>query len=480
MHGKSNPRPLLNPWDGSRVGESFPIDAPGLEFLIRDAHESFSRYRKTSRWVRSELLLRISQGIGARAEEFAHRIMQEAGKPIRLARVEVTRAQSTFRWASEEARHFGGELIPLDSDLSARSHGTAQCDWFPRGPVLAISPFNFPLNLAAHKVAPALAAGCTVLLKPPPQAPGASYLLHEVFSEAVQSINSSLGMSIEDARDRLDPRVFQVFLADNEVTSIAIRDPRLNSLSFTGSDRVGWMLRDQAARKKVSLELGGDAAVIVHSDANLKMAAERCAWGAFAYAGQVCISVQRIFVHQSVFGTFRQLFLEAVQSLVCGDPALEATVVGPVIDDAAANRIESWISEARNLGAVVELEGSRDSRLIRPWVLSSVPAGAQLASQEVFGPVACLESYSDLDTAIARVNQSRFGLQAGIFTAHLDSARLAFEELEVGGVIINDVPTFRSDRMPYGGVKDSGLGREGVRYALEEFSERRLRVDWKG
>jgi acyl-CoA reductase-like NAD-dependent aldehyde dehydrogenase len=302
--------------------------------------------------------------------------------------------------------------------------------------------------------------------------------LHALFNQVVSSLNLANGSSGENLRDQIDANTFQVFMAKNETTALAVSDSRLATLSFTGSDLVGWGLRDTAKKKKVCLELGGDAAVIVHRDADLARAAARCAWGAFVYAGQICISIQRIFVHQDVWQEFVSLFLEQTKKLETGDPHRDATLIGPVIDERAAERIVKWVGEAQQKGAQTLYEGPRNGRLISPIVLANVPTETQMSCNEVFGPVVALESYANEQEVFARVNSSRFGLQAGIFTQNLHFANTAYQTLEVGGVIVNDIPTYRSDWMPYGGVKDSGLGREGVKFAAEEFSESRLRVDW--
>jgi acyl-CoA reductase-like NAD-dependent aldehyde dehydrogenase len=471
---------IFNPWNGTQVAQVVLDGADELETLIAGASAAFRSFKKLSRWARAELLWGISDAIGERAEEFSALITEEAGKPISAARLEVTRAQATFRWSAEEVRRWGGEIQPLDGDASGRAFDPAQAMWFPRGPVLAITPFNFPLNLVAHKVAPALAAGCPVLLKPSPQAPGASYLLHEVFLSEVAKFNSKLGKGAADQNDRVDERAFQIFFAENAVTGAAIRDSRVPTVSFTGSDSVGWSIRNQAERKKVCLELGGDAAVIVDEDADLARAADRIAWGAFSYAGQVCISVQRVLVHESIADSFMEKFLSRTRALAVGDPSDPATVVGPVIDEGAAQRVQEWIKEAVDAGATVHLQGRTLGRVIEPWILSDAPASCRLSSNEVFGPVALVQRFRTLQEAHQQVNASRFGLQAGIFTRSPQAARQTWSELEVGGLIINDVPTFRADPMPYGGVKDSGLGREGVRFAMEEFSERRVCVAWTG
>ena len=476
----SGQHPVHAPWDGAQVAQVGMDSAGDLEARINGAHRAFQSYRHVSRHARAELLLGISEAIAASADRFAELICEEAGKPISAARVEVQRACSTFRWAAEEIRHFSGQIVALDGDATARAYSSARVEWFPRGPVLAITPFNFPLNLVAHKVAPALASGCSILLKPAPQAPGSAYLLHELFLQVRSRLNSRLGSSSLDKEDIIPEGAFEVFFASNELVGSAVRDSRLSTLSCTGSDQVGWGWQTQAQRKKICLELGGDAAVIVHSDADLDRAAERVAWGAFAYAGQICISVQRVFVHVSVRDAFLQKLLARTRALPVGDPADSATMVGPVIDDKAAIRINAWISEACSKGATAELAGTTQGRLISPWILSDVPAGCDLSRNEVFGPVLAVETYSDLSEAIDSINASRFGLQAGISTGSLFAADQAYRHLEVGGVIVNDVPTYRADPMPYGGVKDSGLGREGLSFAMQEFSEQRVRVDWRG
>jgi acyl-CoA reductase-like NAD-dependent aldehyde dehydrogenase len=467
------------PWDGVRVAQVGLDSHADLGARITGVHRAFSVFRSSSRYARAELLMGLSEAIAANAERFAGLICEEAGKPISAARVEVQRACSTFRWAAEELRHFAGELVALDGDASARAYSSAHVEWFPRGPVLAITPFNFPLNLVAHKVAPALAAGCPVLLKPAPQAPGAAYLLHELFLQVRSGLNSRLSSSALDQKDAIPEGAFEIFFAANDLVRVAVQDPRLPTLSFTGSDKVGWMLQTQAQRKKVCLELGGDGAVIVHSDADLDRAAERVAWGAFVYSGQVCISVQRVFVHESVREAFLEKLLASTRGLPVGDPADPMTVVGPVIDDTAASRIHHWISDACSKGAKVALKGAIRGRLMAPWILTDVPADCDISCNEVFGPVVSVEAYSDLNGAFESINSSRFGLQAGIFTVSLSVAENAYRYLEVGGLIVNDVPTYRADPMPYGGIKDSGLGREGLRSAMQEFSEQKVRVDWR-
>lgn len=465
-------RDVHSPFDSRKVAEACQADAGLMEHALASTHGAFLVYRRFSAYTRSRLLAAMVQGIAARRKEFVDAIVHEAGKPRALAEAEVSRALTTFTLGSEEAKRFGGERIPVDLDPAARAYAPAVAGWVPRGPVLAIGPFNFPLNLIAHKVAPALACGCSVVIKPPPQAPGAATLLAQVFEQAAREVS--------DARETVPLPLLQIINAPNEIIGLAVTDPRIATLSFTGSDKVGWMLQGKAVRKKVSLELGGNAAVIVHSDADIARAAARCAYGAFAYAGQICISVQRIFVQQSVADKFQQEFLKETAKLKIGDPAREDTLVGPLIDSANAERVLAWIDEARKNGARVLCGGTRQGNVIAPTVLTGTQPDQRINADEVFGPVVTLETYEDIRDAIEAANRSRFGLQAGVFS---DSARLlrqACDEIEAGGILINEVPTFRADNMPYGGLKDSGLGREGVKYAMEEMSERKVVVAWHG
>lgn len=461
-----------SPFDSRKVSDACQADAAQMERALASTHEAFLTYRKFSAYTRSRLLAAIAQGIAARRQEFVESIVHEAGKPRFLAEAEVSRAFMTFTLGSEEAKRFGGERIPVDLDAAARAFSPAMATWIPRGPVLAIGPFNFPLNLIAHKVSPALACGCSVVIKPPPQAPGAATLLAQVFEKAAREVS--------DARETVPLSVLQVVNAPNDVISTAVTDPRIATLSFTGSDKVGWMLQGKAIRKKVSLELGGNAAVIVHSDADVARAAARCAYGAFAYAGQICISVQRIFVHRPVAAKFEQELLKETAKLKVGDPAREDTLVGPLIDSANADRVVQWIDEARKGGARVLCGGTRQGNIVAPTILTDTQPDQRVNRDEVFGPVVTVETYDDFGDAIAAANHSRFGLQAGVFCDSSKLQRQACEDIEAGGILLNEVPTFRADNMPYGGLKESGLGREGVRYAMEEMSERKVIVAWHG
>jgi acyl-CoA reductase-like NAD-dependent aldehyde dehydrogenase len=464
--------PVLAPFNQEKVGEVCQADAAQMETALAASDAAFHAFRKSSAFTRSRLLAAMAQGIGNRRKEFVERIVLEAGKPKLLSDIEVSRAISTFTIASEEAKRFGGELIPLDLDAGGRAFSPAMSDWVPRGPVLAIGPFNFPLNLLAHKIAPALAVGASVIVKPPPQAPGAASLLAEVFAEAAKSVS--------DAREIVPLALLQVVNGPNDVIGKAVTDPRIGILSFTGSDVVGWMLQQKAVKKKICLELGGNAAVIVHSDADIERAAQRCAFGGFAYAGQICISVQRIYVQDSVMAHFRESFLKEVAKLKVGDPSKDDTVVGPLIDSANAERVLSWIDAAKKGGAKVLQGGTREGNVIAPTVIADAKDSDRVNCDEIFGPVVTLATYSKIDEAIADVNRSRFGLQAGIFSDSAKVIRKACNELEVGGIIVNEIPTYRADHMPYGGMKDSGLGREGLRYAMEDFCERRTVVTWVG
>lgn len=400
----------------------------------------------------------MADGISRRSIELAELIAREAGKPIKAARLEVERSVLTFRTAAEEAKRINGEVIPLDW-MTASEGRFGIVRRFPVGPISGITPFNFPLNLVAHKVAPALAAGNSIILKPAPQAPLTSLKLGEIFLEAEGPSGA-----------------FNIVPCDVENADPLVTDERIKMLSFTGSPAVGWMLKSRAGKKKVALELGGNAGVIVHSDADLDFAATRIVQGGFGYAGQTCISVQRVLVEQTVLDSFLEKLISKVQTLRLGNPLDEATDVGPVIGDRDAERIGNWIDEAVAGGARILAGGSRQGRMIQPTVLTRTHPSMAVNCNEVFGPVVTVEPYDEFDAAIEQLNDSVFGLQAGVFTDTLGLAMKAYERLELGGVVIGDIPTFRVDHMPYGGVKDSGLGREGLRYAIEEMTEPRLLV----
>ncbi|MCA2976671.1 MAG: aldehyde dehydrogenase family protein [Myxococcaceae bacterium] len=445
------------PFDGRLVATVAQASAAQAERALSFASASRARLAVTSAGARRRVLEGVIEGLGQRREAFVEAIVHEAGKPVSAARVEVSRAIETFTLAAAELSRFGGETVPVDLFPGAEGV-TAEVRRVPAGVVLGLVPFNFPLNLGAHKVAPALAVGSPIVVKPPPQAPSAMLMLGALALEA-----------------GADPGAVQVLPCAVSVAELLVADARVRVLSFTGSSKVGWHLKARAAGRVV-LELGGNAAAIVRHDASVARAAARLALGGFANAGQVCIKVQRIVVEAPVFDAFQDAFLREVDRLPVGDPAAEATVVGPLIDEASARRVEAWVDEAVARGATVLRRGARRGAVLPPIVLTHVPRDAKVYAEEVFGPVVVLERVASLDEAISAVNDSRYGLQAALFTDELSAVRRAFAALEVGGLVVNDAPSFRSDNMPYGGVKGSGLGREGVRYAMHAFSEERVLV----
>ena len=449
---------VLAPHDGRIVGRAFHATPQHLDRAIGAAVGAFEATRKLPAYERQRVLHAVADGLAARREEIACTLALEAGKPIRAARAEVERGIFTFRVAAEESTRILGEWLPLD--LQAASKGR----WgivrrFPVGPIASVTPFNFPLNLVAHKVAPAMAAGCTVVHKPAPQTPLCSLLLAEIVQEAEWPAGALNVLPLSNAD------------AEGLVT-----DPRVKLLSFTGSAAVGWELKKKAGKKRVVLELGGNAGVIIHHDAELSYAAERCVQGGFSYAGQTCISVQRIYVHERVFDQFLAAFVPRVRKLALGDPLDEATDVGPMISEAAARRAADWVEEAVTAGATLLCGGNRCGALLEPTVLTSTRPENRVNCEELFAPVVTVEAYVEFGDALRQVNATNFGLQAGVFTRDAKLIFEAYEELQVGGVIVGDVPSFRIDHMPYGGTKDSGLGREGIRYAIEEMTERKLLV----
>ncbi len=393
-----------------------------------------------------------------RAEELAQALCVEAGKPIKDSRGEVTRLVDTFRIAAEESVRIRGEVLPLD--ISPRAEGyRGQWKRVPIGPCSFISPFNFPLNLAAHKVAPALAVGCPFVLKPASLTPIGAILIGEVLAET-----------------DLPPGAFSILPCRRDGAELFTTDERLKLLSFTGSPGVGWDLKARAGKKPVVLELGGNAAVIIDADADVEDAVDRVVFGAFYQSGQSCIGVQRILVHEDVYEAFRERLVGRTESLVSGDPKDENTFIGPMISEKEAKRLHGWIESAVAAGAKLLCGGHREGAMLEATLLEDVPRGEDVERQEAFGPVALLSRFRDFDEALAQVNDSAFGLQAGIFTRDVYKIEKAWDRLEVGGVVIGDVPSWRVDHMPYGGVKDSGLGREGIRFAIEDMTEIRLLV----
>ncbi|MBT9332167.1 aldehyde dehydrogenase family protein [Paracidobacterium acidisoli] len=451
---------IRSPFDQSVIGTVRQADRTHALDAVTRLHGASAAVRALPAWRRKEILEHVAHAIREKREQLTAIIVAEAGKPVKAARGEVDRAIFTFTIAAEEAVRQGGEVLPLD--LMPGNEGRwGMVRRFPSGPVLAITPFNFPLNLVAHKLAPAIAAGCPVLLKPAPQTPFSSLALAELIYAAGWPADalSVLPLSVEDTG----------FLVQDE--------DRLKVLSFTGSARVGWELKQKAGKKRVLLELGGNAAAIVHSDwGDIAGAAQACVTGAMSYAGQSCISVQRVYVERAIFHRFVEAAVKHAEALVVGDPAEEKTDIGPVIRPSDADRIQSWLREAEDAGATVLTGGTCAGSLIPPTLLTGTRSPMKVLDEEVFAPVMAIERYDDFDAALAEVNRSRYGLQAGLFTRDAGRIFEAYQTLEVGGLIVGVAPTWRLDPMPYGGVRDSGLGREGLRYAIEEMTELRLLV----
>lgn len=451
---------VRSPWDQGLVGRVTIATRADARQAVNHAVASLRRTRALPRWKRREILEDIAAALIDQHERFAQLIVAEAGKPLRLARTEVDRAVLTFKTAAEESVRLGGESIPLDlTEGNENRWGVVQR--FPVGPVLAITPFNFPLNLVAHKVAPALAAGCPLILKPAPQAPFTALALAEIILKAGWPEEALAVLTLSNA----------------DTAWLAEKEDRIKLVSFTGSAKVGWDLKARSGRKRVLLELGGNAALIIHGDwPDLDEAAVRTAHAAFGFAGQSCISVQRVFIERRIFQSFLWKLVEIAGKLVSGNPADEATEVGPLIRLSDAERVESWIKEAVGGGAKLVSGGERKGSFIAPAILTATQPGMKIRDEEVFGPVVLVEPYEDFEQALADVNHSRYGLQAGLLTRDAGRILTAYRELEVGALIVGDTPSWRLDPIPYGGVKDSGLGREGVRSAIQEMTEPRMLV----
>lgn len=451
-----------HPWDGRLVATVSVPDPDQVERAVAAAWAARADLSRTPARVRAEALLHVSTRLVERAHELADLVVEENGKPLKWARMEVARTASTFRWAAEEARRWSGEVQRLDTEPGGEGR-LALTRRVPRGPVLAITPFNFPLNLVAHKVAPALAVGAPVIIKPAPSTPLSSLLLGSLLAET-----------------DLPDGSWSVLPVPNSAMEPLVADERLPVVSFTGSGPVGWQIRDAVPRKHVTLELGGNAAVIVCADfeagADLKRAAERVAVFGTYQAGQSCVSVQRVLVHESLRTRFLELLEARVRSLVTGDPRKPETDVGPLIDESGARRVEEWVAEAQEAGATVVCGGRRDGCTVEPTLLTDTPPEAKVWHEEVFGPVLVVDSFTDLDDAFATVNASRYGLQAGIFTHDIQVAFEAHATLDVGGVVVGDVPSYRADQMPYGGMKESGTGREGVAAAMADLTHEKVLV----
>jgi len=448
--------PVYNKHSKEILAEVSLADEALIQEAIAGAFEARKKMASLAAYERREILLHCVSGLKARKAVFSEALCMEAGKLLSEAELEVARCIHTFEIAAEEAVRIYGEVLPLD--IVERGKGF-EGFWkrFPVGVCTFITPFNFPLNLAAHKVAPAIAAGCPFILKPAPLTPLTSLMMGEILAETA-----------------LPPGGFSIVPCENAVASALVEDSRINQLSFTGSAAVGFSLKAKAVNKKVTLELGGNAACIVEKDADLEYAAERITVGAFFQAGQSCISVQRIMIHADIYESFKQKLVERAKKLKTGDPKDLNTTLGPLISEQAAMRVEEWVESAAKTGAKILCGGKRQGAFFEATLLEDVPLTHALNCEEVFGPVAILIPYQNFDEALALVNDSAYGLQAGVFSNDLNKTLKAWHELEVGGIIVNEIPSWRMDNMPYGGVKKSGIGREGVRFALEEFTEIRL------
>ncbi len=449
---------VTNKYTGQPAARVTRADGALVQRAISAATDAFAATRRLPGYQRQAILQHIVQRVTQRHEELTQALAIEAGKPIRDARAEVTRLIDTFRIAAEEAVRITGEWLPLD--ISARAVGyQAIVRRFPLGPCGFITPFNFPLNLVAHKVAPAIAAGCPWVLKPASATPVGALILGEILAETDW------------------PRgAFSILPCTSADIDPLVTDERIKLLSFTGSPEVGWKLKSRAGKKRVTLELGGNAACIVDRDVDLDYAAERITMGAFYQSGQSCISVQRVLAHAAVYAELKARLIARAAALKAGDPLDEETFLGPLITEADAQRVEQWVHEAVAAGARVLCGGHRQGAFYTATYLENVDPPQKISCREVFGPVATLQPFARFEEAVRIANDSVYGLQCGVFTRDLDHAFYAYQELEVGGVVINDVPSFRVDSMPYGGVKNSGLGREGVRYAIEEMTEPKLLV----
>lgn len=449
---------IRSPYDGHEIAKVSLATERDVDEAIQKSVQAFDTTRRLTSAQRSRILSCLHQGVIERRTEIERTMAEESGKPIQQARQEVERGLCTLLLAAEEAKRLGGELIPLDLiDGNINKIGITRR--VPIGPVLGIPAFNFPFNLVAHKIAPVLAAGNPVLLKPAPQTPLTSLLLAEIFDTA----EAPEGM-------------LSVLPCPNEVAERMVVDDRIKALTFTGSTKVGWYLKQRCGKKKVLLELGGNAGVIVDADADLNLAAQRCAMAAFAYAGQVCVSLQRIYAHSSIYSKFTEKLVGVARQLKLGDPLDETTQVGPMIDPAAAERSERLVQEAVLQGASVLIGGQRNEQFFAPTVLTNVKPGMRICQEEAFAPVVTVSPFDDIEEAIRLVNDTPYGLQSAIFTARVQNMMKAFNGIEAGSIIINDATLFRADNGPFGGFKDSGIGREAVQETLRQMTETKLMV----
>jgi len=444
---------LINPYDGQPIAEIPLASGEDVTRAVDSALRGFKEISTLPPHCRADILLKISNLLIEKKEKIAQTIAVESGKPLKYSIGEVERAVETFRFASEEAKRIHGETIPMGASKGSENR-VAFYERFPLGVIGAITPFNFPINLVAHKVAPAIAAGNAIVLKPAEQTPLTALLLGEILLEA-----------------GLPSKAIQIVTGDGVTGAALVNDDRLKMITFTGSPPVGREIKSKAGMKKVTLELGSNSGVIIEPDADIDTAVTRALMGAFANSGQVCISLQRIYLHREIYEIFKSRFVEKVKGLKSGDPMNAGTDIGPLIDRAAADKTGRRVNEAVKEGACILLGGKGKGSFFEPTVLENVTPSMQVVCGEVFAPLVSLISYDDFDDALRMVNDSIYGLQAGVYTKDINKAFKAFRVLEVGGVIINDVPTYRADHMPYGGVKESGLGREGLKYAVEEMTE---------
>ncbi len=449
---------VRNPYNGEPLASVSLASEKELNLAITEAQAVQEPMKQLPAYQRYNILMEICNGVLNDKTRLAEVLASEAAKPIRLAMSEIDRAAETFRVAAEESKRLPKEYLSLDWTLAGQGK-EGWVKYFPLGIVAGISPFNFPMNLAVHKIAPAIAAGCPIILKPSSSTPLSTLELAGIVHNTT-----------------LPHGALSVLPMDRVTGNLLVTDPRFKLLTFTGSPEVGWKMKQEAGKKKVVLELGGNAGVIVSESANLPLAIDRCVMGGFSYSGQICIHAQRIFVHEAVFENFAQRFIERVSALRQGHPLDPEADLSSMIDEESAFRVETWVNEAVDHGAKVLTGGRRIGNFYEPTVLTNTVSSMKVCALEIFGPVVTLEPFSDFSKAVYEVNNSRFGLQAGVFSDRLSEMNYAFEYLDVGGVIINDVPTFRVDHMPYGGVKDSGSGREGVRYAIAGMMEPRLLV----
>lgn len=445
---------IINLHDGRVIDEICTADSSHIEKAILFAEEVKNKLKSFSIEKRVEVLREISKNISDNKNEFATIISKESGKPIKYALIEAERGADTFAIAADECLKIATEIMDLGKGK------TATIKQFPIGIIAGITPFNFPLNLVAHKVAPAIAAGCPIILKPSSLTPLTALFLAEFIDQT-----------------NLPKGALQVVPCSRVIGDLLVKDARISLLSFTGSPDVGWKMKRDCGKKKIVLELGGNAGTIINEDADIDFALQRSLMGAFAYSGQICIHAQRIYVHRNIFEDFIHRFIEKTKNLKKGNPLDEKTDIAGMIDEKNAIRVENWVNEAVESGAIILCGGKRYGNYFEPTILTDTDPSMKVNAEEIFGPVVCIEKCTDFKDGIKKINDSRFGLQAGVFTKDKKLQDYAFENLEVGGVIFNDVPTYRSDKMPYGGVKDSGLGREGVRFAMEDYLEMRVKVN---